>query len=219
LAVLERDSLLLATDVGLVSFSLSSGAWQVLCDIEPDRPGNRTNDGKMDPFGRFWFGTMDDAEKASSGALYSFDAERRLRKHLDGVAISNTLAWDLERGLFYFADSARQSIYVFDYDEEEGSIANRRLFVSTVDDGVYPDGSAIDKEGYLWNCQWDGWRVVRYAPDGTIARSVPMPVQRPTSCAFGEDGTILYVTTARVGLSESDLAEQPLAGSVLRVVV
>ena len=111
-------------------------------------------------------------------------------------------------------------LLAFDHDVETGALSNRRVFASTFDAGCYPDGSAIDADGFLWNAQWAGSRIVRYAPDGTIDRVVQMPVSRPTSCAFGgPDLKTLYITSARIGLTDAALDRQPMAGSLFALDV
>jgi sugar lactone lactonase YvrE len=136
------------------------------------------------------------------------------------IAISNSLAWSPDNRRFYFADTLDRAIYVFDYDHASGAIANKRVFASTAGDPGNPDGSTIDAEGYLWNAQWDGWRLVRYAPDGTVDRVVMLPVQKPTSCMFGGPGLrTLYVTSAVWDLHGAALAGQPWAGGVLALDV
>lgn len=217
LAARARGGLVLATRGGLMAFTPDDGLPPTrLCPIETDRPGNRPNDGKTDPMGRFWIGTMDDAERQVSGALYRIDADLSVTRVLDDIGIANTLAWSADGRRFHFADSMAQTIYAFDADPQTGTLTNRRPFVSLTGTDRGPDGSTMDAEGYLWNCQWDGWRVVRYAPDGQIDRIVELPVQRPTSCMFGgPDLDILYITTARVGLAGAALADQPWAGHLL----
>ncbi|WP_181178516.1 SMP-30/gluconolactonase/LRE family protein [Mesorhizobium sp. B4-1-3] len=122
--------------------------------------------------------------------------------------------------IFYFADTPDNAIYAYDYDHDAGMIANRRLFASTADQPGTPDGSTIDEHGYLWNAQWDGWRLIRYAPDGSIDWVVELPVQRPSSCMFGgPDLATLYVTSAIWDSSEADLRAQPMAGSLLALDV
>jgi len=109
-----------------------------------------------------------------------------------------------------------RTIYEYDFDAAGGTLGDRRTF-AVVDD-AYPDGSALDAEGYLWNAQWDGWRIVRYGPDGSIDRTVAMPVQRPTSCMFGgPDLATLYVTSASLDLSPVDLERQPEAGGLFAI--
>jgi len=211
----DGKSLLLACPGALMRFNVRTGDVIKLAAFEGDLPGNRPNDGKCDPAGRFWLGSMDDGEAPGKGGLYRIDAELKPVRLLDKLTIPNTLAWSPDKSTFYFADSAEQTIWAFDFDEIAGSLSNRRVFVSLKGTELYPDGSTIDAEGYLWNAQWMGWRVVRYAPDGSVDRIIDMPVACPTSCMFGGDGLkTLYITTARHGQSSDALAKQPHAGSL-----
>jgi L-arabinonolactonase len=133
----------------------------------------------------------------------------------DKIGNPNTFAWSPDKTRFYTADSVRQIMWVFDYDVETGAISNRREFFSLVGTNIIPDGSTVDAEGFLWNAQWNGWRIVRYAPDGSIDRIVEMPVACPTSCIFGgENLNNLYVTSARKGQTVNRLEQQPDAGAL-----
>lgn len=186
---------------------------------EPE--GFRTNDGGMAPDGSFWFGTMDDSEALPEGQYYrllpTFEVERI---GLPEVLVTNTFQFAPDGKTFYTSDSSEQMILAYAYDPETGALSNRRVFASTLEAGCYPDGSAIDADGYLWNAQWAGSRVVRYAPDGSIDRVVKMPVSRPTSCAFGgPDLKTLYITSARIGLTDAALDRQPMAGSLFALDV
>ena len=206
----ERGGLLLASEQGLATFDTASGAFEVIRPLEAE-PGFRSNDGKIDVRGRFWWGTMDDDGGKRPGVLYRYDPDGTLEEVVDDIHIVNTVSCSPDGRTYYLADSKRGVIWAFDMDEA-GRLSNRRVFVET--EG--PDGSAVDAEGYLWNAQWGAWRIVRYAPDGTVKRIVEMPVEQPSSCAFGgPEMTTLFVTTAREGLSDEALAGQPLAGSVL----
>jgi L-arabinonolactonase len=211
-----NGGMLLATEHGFATFDATVGRMTMATHLEPDRPWNRSNDGHADAFGRFWLGTMDDNETRRSGAIYRLDADWTCTRVLDGLGIPNGLVCTPDcRGL-YVADSKDQVLYFYEIEPHSGSIGERRLFASTKDADCTPDGSALDAEGFLWNAQWGGWRVVRYAPNGEIDRIVPLPVEQPTSCAFGgDDLSVLYITTARRGLSAEALERQPLAGSVL----
>jgi len=184
---------------------------------EPD--GFRTNDGGMAPDGSFWFGTMDNAENLAEGQYYRLTPDMNVERiGLPEVLVTNTMQFSSDGRTFYTSDSAEQMILAYNHDPDTGALSNRRIFASTLDAGCYPDGSAIDAEGYLWNAQWAGSRVVRYAPDGSIDRIVSLPVSRPSSCAFGgPDLKTLYVTTARVGLSDAALDRQPMAGSLFAI--
>ncbi|HYC05022.1 MAG TPA: SMP-30/gluconolactonase/LRE family protein [Azospirillaceae bacterium] len=212
-AALTEGGLIVASDRGIGLLDPGRRKLDIRLELEPDLPGNRSNDGKADPWGNFWVGTMDDAEAQASGALYRVTPDWTAERVLEGLRIPNTLAWSPDGATMIFADSGEATLYAFDLAPASGRLSNRRVFA--VGDGGTPDGSAMDEEGFLWNAQWGGARVVRYAPDGSIDRVVPLPVDNPTSCAFGGDdlGT-LYVTSARVGLSERELARQPLAGGV-----
>lgn len=208
--------LLLATTAGVGYFDPRTAAFECLAQPETDRPGNRPNEGKCDPQGRFWVGTMDDAERAATGALYRVDPGGECERLEDGIGVPNTLAWSPDGGTLHFADSAQKTLYAYDFDAAGGRVSNRRVFATTRGETGGPDGSAIDADGCLWNAQWDNWRLVRYTPAGAVDRAVPLPVQRPTSCCFGGPGLdLLYVTTATEGLDRAALRKQPWAGGVL----
>ena len=212
----ESGGLLLATEEGFAHLDTTSGELSLVTPLETHLPHNRSNEGKCDRAGRFWCGTMDDQEAGRTGALYRYDPDGGVTCHVTDVGISNTLAWSPDDRWLYFADSLEQTIYRYPYDAVEGTLGDRGVFASTRGEAYTPDGSTVDRDGYLWNCQWDGWRVVRYAPDGTIDRVVELPVQRPTSCIFGgPDMSTLYITSATIGLDEDALAKQPWAGGIL----
>lgn len=220
LAVRESGGLVVAFDKGFGAFDPASGAVSWLADNEADTPRTRINDGKVDRRGRFWVGTLDDELKEHLGALYRFDADHATFQADSGYGISNGPAWSPDDRTFYFGDSMDKVIYAFDFDIDAGTVANRRVF-ATVDDGPgIPDGATVDSEGYLWNAQWDASRVVRYAPDGSIDRTLAMPVSRPTSISFGgPDLTTLYITSAIWDHDDPQTAKEPLAGNVFAVDV
>lgn len=219
LAVRHDGDLLLAVRSGFATFDPRTGLFCLVHRPEPERAGNRFNDGKCDPRGRFWAASMDDSEQERTGALYRYEADGSCTRALDGLGIPNTLAWTPDARTFYFAETMDRTIYAFDMDPMSGVIENRRIWAA-VPEPAFPDGSAIDAEGCLWNAQWDGWRLCRYRPDGTLDRLMELPVQRPTSCAFGGPGLdVLFVTSARKGLNGEDLSAQPLAGSVFSIEV
>ena len=196
----------------------ATGLFERRLEIEPDRPGNRANDGVVDVRGRLWFGTMDDGETDRSGAVYRLDPDWTCTRILDGLGISNTLVCSPDGRTLYVADSAAGTIDALAIDPVTGAPGERRPFVDLAGEPFAPDGSAVDAEGFLWNAQWGAARLVRYAPDGSVDRIVAMPVDQPTSCAFGgADLATLYITTARKGLSAEALARQPLAGSLLSI--
>jgi L-arabinonolactonase len=214
-ALRERGGLVLALASGFAFFDPASGALERLAAPEADQPHNRMNDGKCDRRGRFWAGTMDDRLTEATGALYRFDPDRQCHRMETGIGISNSLAWSPDNRVFYYADSLCRTIFAYDFDIDSGDITNRRVFTDCRDQPGVPDGSTVDAEGFLWNAQWDGWRLVRYAPDGRVDRIVPVPVQKPTSCSFGgPDLSMLYVTSAVWDLKGAALRQQPHAGGL-----
>lgn len=166
----------------------------VIDEIPAEREG-RFNDVIADPAGRVFCGTMPTGD--AGGRLYCLRTDGTLRRLLDGVGVSNGLGFTPDRRGLYYTDSRRREIYLFDYDADDGTIADRRVFARLDDDGV-PDGLTVDEEGCVWSAVFGGSRVIRFAPDGTVERSVPVPTRRVTCPTFGGDGRDeLFVTTAR----------------------
>jgi L-arabinonolactonase len=223
LAELTSSAIAIAMGDGVHRFDLSSSAVELLHAAPPRRAGTRFNDGKVDPRGRWWIGTMQSnfgpagepiAVERSDGALYRFDQDGRVHTVEDGVGIANTLAWSPDARHFYFADSLRGEIYAYDFDVDSGTVHNRRVFVDAAHPGV-PDGSAMDVDGCLWNARWDAGVLLRFAPSGRLDRSIQLPVPRPTSCIFGGTSLdTLFVTSARLGLTAEQLRSSDLSGSV-----
>jgi len=217
-AVVPRKAggLVLALEDGIQLFNTETRTFKKIADPEEDRPETRYNDGKCDPAGRFWIGTMGRNGDAGLGSLYRLDAEGRIERALSGVDISNGIAWSPDKRTMYWTDTLKGEIYAFDYDDAAGTLANQRRAVSVDPDDGLPDGMTIDAEGTLWTACWDGGKVVRFDPaKGTKEDEVRLPVQRVTSCAFGgSDLKHLYITTARMGLSENEIRDQPDAGSL-----
>jgi sugar lactone lactonase YvrE len=196
-----------ATEAGLAVLDPTQGRVEVVQPLALEA-GFRTNDGKIDPAGDFWWSIMDDDGGKRPGAVFRTNSALETRRMLDDIHIPNTIAVCADGQSLYLADSSLNTLFV----HEMADLGVRREFAHTRGLEATPDGSAFDAEGYLWNAQWGGWRMVRYAPDGGIDRIVPMPVEQPTSCAFGgPDLATLYVTSARDGLSAEALARQPLA--------
>lgn len=194
---------------------LDDGHLTRVCEPEPDRPYNRFNDGKCDRRGRFWSGTMPIAMREPAGALYRLDPDLTWHRMLDGITVPNSIAWSPDSRTMYLADTPTRHIFAFDFDLDRGTLGNRRVFATVPEGAGYPDGSTVDAEGGLWNAHWDGWRLTRYAPDGRIDRVLELPVQRPTSCAFGGEGLdVLYVTSASNRLTPDDLRRGPQAGGL-----
>lgn len=186
-----------------------------LVDLGVGWPENRLNDGKADRAGRLWIGSIHAAETAPTGHLYRVGADLAWVRADTGFVCSNGLDWSLDDRTLYFAESGTRTIFAYDVDPASGGLGSRRVFATLSGGDGTPDGLAIDTEGYLWCACWDGWQILRFAPDGGIDRRIAMPVQRPTSLAFGgPDYATLFVTSARMELTATELARGPLAGSL-----
>ena len=197
------------------------GDWEhleFLVEIEADDPGTRMNDGKCDPAGRLWAGTMDFGSGPGSGSLYRVNADWTVTKVLDGVSCSNGLGWSLDGRLMYYIDSGTNCVDVMDYDLVAGNVSDRRHFVRIADSEGTPDGMTVDSEGFLWVAIWGGSAVRRYAPDGTLERVVTLPASQTSSCEFGgSELADLYITSAYYELSLDQLALDPHAGALFRL--
>jgi len=222
-AVVRRGAggLLMAMKRGFAFVDPDTGLAVPLYDPEADKPGNRFNDGKCDSRGRFWAGTMDDAEVEKTGSLYRFDPDRSCVRYLEGVGISNGIAWSPDDSVMYYIDTPSRRVDAFDYDIETGGISRRRVAFEVPSAMGFPDGMTIDEEGMLWIALWGGWGLGRWDPrTGRLVGRVELPVEKTSSCAFGgcaSGGSALdrlYVTTASVGLGPEELEEQPHAGGL-----
>ncbi|WP_374472573.1 SMP-30/gluconolactonase/LRE family protein [Phenylobacterium sp.] len=202
--------LLMATEKGLAFCDPGQGTLELVQPFDFGE-GFRTNDGKIDPQGRFWWSTMDDDGGKRPGAVYRTGPDMRTVKVLTGIHIPNTISVSGDGKLLYMADSKLQTLFT----HQVSDLSKVREFAHTRGETGSPDGSAIDAEGYLWNAQWGAWRIVRYDPFGRINRIVEVPVEQPTSCAFGgPDLTTLYITSAWDELSPQARERQPLAGGL-----
>ncbi|MGD0563173.1 MAG: SMP-30/gluconolactonase/LRE family protein [Roseiarcus sp.] len=219
-ALRAGEGLALALDRTLQAFDPATGALAMLAAFEPTMPLNRLNDGKIDRRGRFWIGTMNGQAFEPDGSLYRVGADLTIERQFNDVIIPNSIAFSPDDRVFYFSDTRRTKIWAFDFEIDEGRISNRRVFADASGHPGRPDGSTVDAEGFLWNAEIMGGRLVRYAPDGRIDRTVELPFDRPTSCAFGGDGLgILYVTSMSVGLDADQLARAPLSGGLIAIDV
>jgi L-arabinonolactonase len=191
------------------------GALREIAVLERDRPLNRLNDGKADPWGHFWVGSMQIDEGAHTGRLWRVSASGEARCVRDGIGVSNSLSVDAERGRLYFADSMAGVIECADLDQDHLP-KQWRLFAKA--QAGSPDGSALDSAGCLWNAEWNGRRLTRYRPDGTIDRVLDIPTSRPSCPAFGgEELKTLLVTTASYNMSAAERQQDPQAGAVFLI--
>lgn len=180
-----------------------------------ERPDIRFNDGRTDPAGRFWAGTVNTKKSAQDAALYRLDLDGSITEVEGGMLTCNGAAFDEARQRFYHADTPSHALRAYDYDLESGTLSGRRILHQFPFGKGRPDGGSVDEEGCYWTALFDGGRVARLSPDGEILMEVPLPVTRPTMIAFGgTDRRTAYVTTARTGLTDDQLAQQPLAGAL-----
>ncbi|PMB25918.1 SMP-30/gluconolactonase/LRE family protein [Fischerella thermalis] len=213
IALADGDRLLLALRDRLAFLSIPTGEIMTLHQIEFPHPDTRFNDGKCDPQGRFWIGSV--SEAPGQAALYRYDLDGSLDVLETGLTISNGLGWSPDGSTFYLTDSAQHQIYAYDFEAETGTIANRRVLVDLSNETVEPDGLAIDCQGNLWSALWDGWCIACFNPAGQEILRVKMPVQRPTSLTFGSNNlSDLYITSASVGLSQQQIQQGFYAGDV-----
>jgi sugar lactone lactonase YvrE len=218
--VMPDGHFLCAFSKDIVVMDVDGQIHERLQTVEADKTDNRFNDGKCDPQGRFWVGTMSMAGKSNEGSLYRVDPDGSVHHMLDGLTVSNGLGWSPDGKTFYLTDSPRREIYSFDFDPDRGQISNRKVFAKVDPDDGFPDGLTIDSQGGIWSAHWDGGKVTRYTPDGVIDCTISVPVPRPTSAMLGgADFKTLYITSARIGLDDTVLTQAPLSGSVFSASV
>jgi L-arabinonolactonase len=191
-------------------------ALQHVADVEPEREDTRINDGRSDRHGNFVFGTKYEGGQGEHGSYYQFSFARGLRRlALPGATIPNSICFSLDGRTMYFCDSCVPEILCCDYDAEQASVSRVRVFARVDVEGASPDGSIIDAEDCLWNAQWAAGRVVRYRPDGSMERTITVPVINPSCCALGgKSFDQLYITTAREEMDADALMRTPHAGGV-----
>jgi sugar lactone lactonase YvrE len=176
----------------------------------------RFNDGRCDRRGRFWTGTMDRALRDPVGALCRIDADLSVRRMLGGITLSNGIAWSPDDRVMYHCDSGPALVRAYDFDLAAGAVENPRVLIRFAAGEGRPDGCTVDAEGFLWVAAVEAGMVVRFDPAGRRVREVRLPVSRPTSLAFGGEGLrTLFVTSMRHGMTEEELAREPLAGGIL----
>jgi sugar lactone lactonase YvrE len=189
-------------------------------DPEHHLPNNRFNDGKCDPSGRFWAGTMSLKFESNQGSLYCLDTDQTVHKKAGGVSISNGIGWSPDHRTMYYIDSPTKQVVAYDFDLNSGNIGNERIILTIPDGEGVPDGMTTDSEGMLWIAHWGGYQVSRWNPStGQKIDSVRVPVERVTSCAFGGNQlNELYITTAKDDATDDELLQQPQAGGVFRLI-
>lgn len=228
LAPMRDGGLLLARRDGLWRFEPDTGRQQALASAPYDTARERFNDGKCDPQGRFWVGTIYEPREPALAALYRYGPDG-LQRMAGDITTCNGLGWSPDGRTLYYSDTKAHTIYAQDVDPASGSIGARRVFArfplkqAEQDLNVYggrPDGAAVDAEGCYWTAMFEGQRLLRLSPGGDVLREVRLPVRCATMpCFGGRDLKTLYITTSREKRPAAELEAQPLAGRVLRLQV
>lgn len=215
-----RGGLVVATKTGIGFLDTRTGAFDPIVDPEASITDSRINDAKMDRAGRFWFGSCQDDGKTPTGTIYRFGPQRTTVAIARNYTIPNGFAWSLDNTRMYLTDTALGTIFVYDFDLGSGTATNRRPFAYVDRSEGTPDGTTVDSEDYVWSARFGGGAVARYAPDGRLDRVIELPTKGTTNVAFGgDDLRTLFVTSGARGLSEHELAAQPLAGAVFALRV
>lgn len=219
----QKGGLVVALADGLAFLDPDSGKTTPFVAPDGDHPGNRSNESRVDPMGRFWIGTMqnnigpngeDLPVTISTGTLNCVTADGETSRFGENIGISNTLLWSADGTKMFFGDTITNTLNVYDFDMKTGVPSNPKVFFGPQDRGNM-DGSAMDADGYIWNARWGGGCLIRFAPDGSVDRIIELPVTQPTSCVFGgPDLKTLYITSAAVGLEDNG---NPLEGALLSI--
>lgn len=219
-AIVDRDTLVIAGQGEIFRFDLTSGQSTPLVALEPDLPGNRSNDGRVNPAGGLWIGTMQHEEVLYSGSVYQFRGGA-LKKLFGDIRVPNATCFSPDGRTAYFTDTPNRIIMKRPIDPASGEPAGYwSVFADTSGEPGAPDGAVVDSAGCLWNARWGGSCVIRYAPDGRVDRRIDLPVSQVTCPAFGgADLRTLYITSASKTLSPEALAREPHAGSVFAIEV
>lgn len=217
-ALCETEGLVLvALKSGIYFHELASGARRLIARPEAHLPDNRMNDGRTDPAGRFWVGSMRDPQDGSAqGTFYRVDRDGSCTAMIPGLITSNGLAFSPDGRVLYHSDShpSVRTVWAWDYDLAEGRIANRRVLIDTHGMPGRPDGGCCDADGCYWMTGNDGWEILRLTPAGRIDRRLPLPIAKPSMVAFGGPTLdVIYITSIR----PADVTNQPQAGSLFAV--
>jgi sugar lactone lactonase YvrE len=209
------EGLVVALETGIFHFTAHETLVRLYDFPEMPEMGNRFNDGKCDPSGRLWIGTMNKQVQPHAGSLYCFDGKNLIPKLAD-LTIPNGMAWSADKSKFYFIDTVDYEIVCFDFDNQTGIISNSKRVIEVPPEMGVPDGMTIDREDKLWIAHWGGFCVARWDPNnGKLLEIIKLDAPNVTSCTFGGDNLqTLYISTAREGLDIEQLVNFPMSGSL-----
>ncbi|HEY4202723.1 MAG TPA: SMP-30/gluconolactonase/LRE family protein [Devosiaceae bacterium] len=219
LALHADGGLLIAYKKGIGRYDFDTGTATSLPLSGVDFSVVSFNDGACDRAGNFWIGTRHRDASEPVGTLYKLGGDLGARPMVEGLILSNGMAWSPDANTFYHVDSRPGRIDAYDFDPETSMLSGRRIFVDYQHKGgSRPDGCTVDTEGYLWVAEIDGWRVARYAPDGSLDREIMLPMQKPSNVAFGgKNFETMFVTSISAPLSAEQRLAQPGAGKLMLI--
>jgi sugar lactone lactonase YvrE len=214
-AICANGDLVFASKSGIGLLNRNTGTKKILYHPETHLPNNRFNDGKCDVAGRLWAGTMAIDETIGAGSVYVNDLQKPDKK-INNTTISNGIAWNADNTILYFIDTPTFEVVSYQFNKITSDISDRKVVIQIPQEDGHPDGMTIDTEGMLWIAHWDGWQITRWDPgSGEKLYHIKLPVSRVTSCTFGgPELKDLFITSARKGLTEEELKNQPLAGAL-----
>jgi sugar lactone lactonase YvrE len=215
----KEDQLILGLEDGIYQSNLTGTKIKKIANVTQLGLNQRLNDGKCDPGGRFWVGSMNTDNKSRKSNLFMLTPEGKIVSKLDSVSISNGIVWTKDKRKMFYIDTPTRQVKSFDYDNKTGMISNQKVAIQIADSLGWPDGMAIDENDNLWIGMWGGSCITIWSPErNMLLGKVNVPAKNVTSCAFGgENKKTLYITTAKQGLSSSELAEYPLSGCLFEV--
>ena len=211
-----KNTVIIALQNEIIRFNLGTQETNTLACIDDKNGTLRCNDGKCDPEGRFWFGTMVLDAPPGSASLYTLLHGGKVKEQLNGITISNGIGWSKDERFMFYIDTQSQKIMRYFFDAGNATIKEDRMLVEVPEDMGSPDGMTLDADGNLWVAHWNGYGVYCYHGEtGKLLAKIEIPVPNVTSCAFGgEQCNTLFITTARSGLSMNELKKYPLSGSL-----
>lgn len=216
----NNEEVLIALADGIYIMNIKTGETSLFADMKEALTNCRLNDGKCDPSGRLWVGSMNWQQEKGKAKLFSIQSDSSVVTKIDSVTISNGIVWTKDKTTMYYIDTPTSQIKAYDFDNETGNISNGRVAVQIPEELGFPDGMTIDEDDMLWVGMWNGDAVIRFNPKtGEVLQKIEVPAHNITSCAFGgENLETLYITSARVDMSQEELKKYPLAGSVFKIV-
>ncbi|WP_298555915.1 SMP-30/gluconolactonase/LRE family protein [uncultured Algibacter sp.] len=216
---IDTNEVLSALEDGVYKTNLKTGRSKLFVDMSDELKDSRLNDGKCDPSGRFWVGSMHLKQKEGHAKLFNINNKSELQMKIDSVTISNGIVWTSDKTKMYYIDTPTSEIKGYEYDNKTGQISNGKVVVKIPEALGFPDGMTIDENNMLWVAMWNGNAVIQFNPNtGNVIQKVEVPAHNITSCAFGgKDLNMLYITSARVDMTEEELEKYPLSGSVFKV--